>query len=64
MKKLKAIPKCDLGYPEYPYINWVKGQEYECIICDDTIKIADEQGCTFYFSTRAKEKLNEIFDFK
>jgi hypothetical protein len=47
---MKVIAKDSVGYPEYPYTNWIKGNEYWCEEEEDLLKVADEQGVTFYFT--------------
>ncbi len=64
VKKMIAIPKDHIGYEEYPYVNWIKGEEYQAIEHEDLIQIADEKGSFFNFAGRAKERLHEVFDFK
>jgi uncharacterized protein (DUF779 family) len=63
---MKAIAKRNMGYPEYPYINWIKGHEYNAI--EHTlsyIDIIDEKGIVFHFQgTKEDLTMNLAFDFK
>lgn len=62
---MRAIAKDDLGYPEYPYVNWVKGQEYSCELKDNGKKLdlVDEESVVFHFVGKSKENLSQVFDF-
>lgn len=62
---MKAVAKENLGYKEYPYVNWEKGQEYPCELLEEgkRLDIVDQEGVTFHFKEKAKEDLSQIFEF-
>lgn len=61
---MKVIAKDDIGYDEYPYVNWRKGITYNCELKHENhLDITDEQGVVFHFSGWAKDNLNQVFDF-
>lgn len=59
-----AIAKDNLSYPEYPYVNWIKGKSYECVDDGKMTNILDEKNIPFHFTGRARTRLDEIFYFK
>lgn len=61
---MKAIAKDDIGYQEYSYINWKKGQEYECWENGHIFHIVDEKGVRFNFTGQARNELGKVFRFK
>lgn len=60
---MKVVAKENLKYDEYPYINWIKGNEYDCWEDRDLLCIDDEQGSVFHFTGVARSRLPEIFVF-
>lgn len=60
---MKAVAKDNLKYDEYPYTNWLKGNEYDCWEDRDLLRIVDEQGAIFNFTGVARNDLPEVFDF-
>lgn len=63
---MRAIAKENLGYDEYPYTNWIKGNEYQCEFKDNDKRadLVDEKGITFHFVGNARKYLSKTFDFK
>lgn len=58
------IAKDNLQYPEYPVLNWRKGESYQTEEKGGgVIKVESETG-PFFFTGKARKRLNEIFDFK
>ena len=60
---MKVIAKDDIGYPEYPYLNWKKDQEYDCWENNHILHIVDEKGVRFNFTGKARIRLPEVFEF-
>jgi membrane-bound lytic murein transglycosylase len=63
---MKALAKRDMGYPEYPYTNWIQGNKYAYTYYEDRFQtdVVDEQGVTFHFCGRPEDLIaTNSFDF-
>lgn len=62
---MKVMAKENLGYSEYSYVNWEKGNSYPCELSDDgkRLDVTDKEGVVFHFSGKAKENLKQVFKF-
>ena len=60
--KYIAIAKENFSLEDSPAC-WIKGNEYECYLKEDTILIAPEQGGNIHFSINILEDIKDCFEF-
>lgn len=58
------IAKDNLQYPEYPVLNWKKGESYQTEEKGGGVLEVESETGPFFFTGKARKRLKEIFDFK
>lgn len=63
---MKAMARRDMGYPEYSYTNWIKGNKYNVRYEEESFvtHVIDEQGIEFHFCGKPEDlTATDSFDF-
>lgn len=60
---MKLIAKENLQYPEYPVLNWKKGESYQTEEKGGGVLEVESETGPFFFTGKARKRLKEIFDY-